>query len=80
MIVPSTGTRWPGFMTTISPATMDSLATSTSWPLRMTVAFLGVRSINLPSASPVLALDFDSKYFPIETNVKIMAEESKYNE
>ena len=76
--VPSTGMLCPGFKSTVSPTTISSSPTTTSFPSRRTVADFGVRSISFLIASPVFPFDFASKYFPSVISVRIVPADSKY--
>ena len=77
-IIPSTGTRLPGFTKTMSSNMTASTGTSTSTPSRSTKAVLGTKSIIFLIDSEVFPLDLASKYLPSVINVKIIAADSKY--
>ena len=66
--VPSTGILLPGRMTTISPASTSAVGTSTSIPLRITVAFAGVRSISALIADDAPARARISSQWPSRMN------------
>ena len=74
---PSTGTRAPGFTSTMSPGTTSSAGISVSAPSRSTNAVFGVRAMSLVMASEVFPFDRASRNFPKVIRAKIMPD-SKY--
>ena len=77
-ITPSTGKISPSLTKIISFKLSVETSTTTLFPSTILVAVLGAKFLSFWLALSVRFLASDSKYLPTETNVTIIAEDSKY--
>ena len=76
--IPSTGTRAPGLITTVSPFFSCEDGISFIVPFSSMITVSGTKSIRASIAVVVLLFALVSMYLPSVTNVKIIAADSKY--